>query len=617
MNAGLDDSVPAVWQGLPLTAGWIAAALLLVLLVYVVLLASGVRVRRRRGGRAENRSLRSTLTASLFLMTTLPMIALALVIVERSVDAQVRQQEARLSAAARGVANAADEILARHVGAVRGIARRIGERGTLDSDALGDSLAFGHRLYPDFLTMIVVGSDARVLAATQRVDGAITAARLAGATVGDRAYFQVPLATGEPFVSRVFEGRGFGNDPIVAVSAPYGHGTVRRFGIVEGSLDLGVFGGLRERFALGDTDLVIADDEGRVLYSTLPDRHPVLTTIDAARPFGTAGEQSERWLVTGATTAHGWLVATRSAMAPIIANARGDWLHAWAWVVAAILISSLLASVMASRVTRPLARLREAVESTDIDSIGQPAIQHNDAPREVSVLFEHLYAMRRRVSATYQRLQSALSAEGEAYDKLAAREAVIEEKSRQLERANATLRQISRTDTLTGLANRHALTEVVEIGWRTVARSGGTLAVIMIDIDFFKRFNDRYGHPSGDACLRRVADLLRGSAGRALDVVARYGGEEFVVILAGTDLDAAVEVAGRIRAAVEAAAFEHAGSPFGVVTVSAGVAAARPADGDRFEQTLEAADQALYLAKRTGRNRVNAADAGQSASGTF
>ena len=145
--------------------------------------------------------------------------------------------------------------------------------------------------------------------------------------------------------------------------------------------------------------------------------------------------------------------------------------------------------------------------------------------------------------------------------------------------------------------------------WLTANRLKGNrsgelpLALVMLDIDYFKGYNDRYGHLGGDECLRRVSSALEGALLRPGDNAARYGGEEIAVLLPMTDIAGASVIAERIRAEIEALSIEHAGSPFGVVTVSAGVASFMPPRANREPTDLvAAADAALYLAKKQGRN---------------
>jgi diguanylate cyclase (GGDEF)-like protein len=179
----------------------------------------------------------------------------------------------------------------------------------------------------------------------------------------------------------------------------------------------------------------------------------------------------------------------------------------------------------------------------------------------------------------------------------------VDERSQALAAANDRLEQLTRTDPLTGLANRRRLAEVLDDAWAQAGTTGEPVSAIMVDIDFFKQYNDRYGHLAGDACLQTVAAALAGSV-RDGDLVARYGGEEFAVVMAGADLEAACRVAERIRTAIAGLGEEHATSPSGFLTVSAGVAAAGPGGGVAKEGLIQLADERLYAAKRGGRNRV-------------
>lgn len=169
------------------------------------------------------------------------------------------------------------------------------------------------------------------------------------------------------------------------------------------------------------------------------------------------------------------------------------------------------------------------------------------------------------------------------------------------------LKKLSSHDSLTGLANRRSLDEVLEREFRRAARGQLSLAVLMIDIDMFKPFNDAYGHPAGDRCLVEVAHAMKGLVNRPGDLLARYGGEEFIVVLSDTDLEGAVAVARELRLGVYKRGIVHNLSAHGgVVTISQGIAAMVPTSGDKFEGLIAKADVALYAAKRAGRNRIAA-----------
>ncbi len=170
---------------------------------------------------------------------------------------------------------------------------------------------------------------------------------------------------------------------------------------------------------------------------------------------------------------------------------------------------------------------------------------------------------------------------------------------------NDRLLELTQIDTLTGLANRRHLDERLETaaGWSRVA--GEPIALLMIDVDHFKPFNDRHGHQEGDRCLARIAELAREQIRRQDDMLGRFGGEEFLAILMGTDLRGAEKVAERIRAAIEAEAIPHGGDGAGkTVGVSIGVAAGRIEEHRPIGDLLRRADDALYEAKGSGRNLV-------------
>ena len=175
------------------------------------------------------------------------------------------------------------------------------------------------------------------------------------------------------------------------------------------------------------------------------------------------------------------------------------------------------------------------------------------------------------------------------------------------ERADERNYVLAIRDELTGLANRRCLDEALISEWSRAKRTGRPLALIMIDVDLFKKYNDRYGHQWGDKCLRRVAQTLQASAQRAGDLVARYGGEEFLLILADMNLAAAQLLAETIRQGVLSLGLLHEDSPTGTVTISAGIAVLTRASYNSIDKLLHAADHALYHAKQCGRNQVKVA----------
>lgn len=181
------------------------------------------------------------------------------------------------------------------------------------------------------------------------------------------------------------------------------------------------------------------------------------------------------------------------------------------------------------------------------------------------------------------------------------------EAEERLATANRQLEIVAMQDGLTGLANRRHFDAVLDAELRRARRDATPLSLIMIDVDFFKRFNDRYGHVAGDACLQQIASAIKNVPGRPGDLVARYGGEEFAIILPNTAPAGALPVAERVRLAVRSSEIVHEENTDGIATISLGVATIAPERALRTaEELIKAADEALYRAKEGGRDQVRA-----------
>lgn len=174
----------------------------------------------------------------------------------------------------------------------------------------------------------------------------------------------------------------------------------------------------------------------------------------------------------------------------------------------------------------------------------------------------------------------------------------------ELREANQELQRLATLDGLTQLANRRKMDEFLELEWRRARREQIPISLILSDIDYFKLYNDTYGHQAGDDCLRAVARSMQACARRPMDLVARYGGEEFAVVLPNTDAEGAVFIAEKIRSAVHELGIPHCKSSSAeCVTVSCGVSSVIPYGDDSPEVLISLVDEGLYRAKRQGRNQ--------------
>lgn len=210
---------------------------------------------------------------------------------------------------------------------------------------------------------------------------------------------------------------------------------------------------------------------------------------------------------------------------------------------------------------------------------------------------------RKRIDAQEEALQiqkTLLQTQRQANEQLETR---VKERTEALEVAYGELKRLSQIDGLTNVKNRQSFDQALQSEWRRNRREVNDLSLLMIDADYFKRINDNWGHPAGDACLQHMANLFKSAVHRSGDTVARYGGEEFVLLLPATDLSGASRVAESVRKNVESTPFSWKGEII-PLTVSIGVASAKSNPSGNYEQLVQFADEALYAAKGAGRNTV-------------
>lgn len=250
----------------------------------------------------------------------------------------------------------------------------------------------------------------------------------------------------------------------------------------------------------------------------------------------------------------------------------------------------LLAWIVALLFMVGLAGFLEVVTLTAVMTVGYLAILNRLLARgeSVELTLEHFFVAAFFLVSLYA---------GAVFERL-------RNERRETGRLRSRLTELAATDVLTGLPNRGQLELLLLAELNELRRYGGECALAMIDVDFFKAYNDTWGHLAGDAALRELAELLRQRL-RASDVLVRYGGEELALVMKRTPRDEALRTVERLRAAVAAHPFARSGAESASLTISAGVAGA-PADATEYETLVRSADAALYEAKRLGRNRVEA-----------
>lgn len=548
---------------------------------------------------------------------------------QASVQAHIRSTTSRMC-------TAADVYIDKHHAAITALGASMSGIPLRAGAALHDRLANARRVYPGFLTMLVANQDGFVVSAAplRNPEGRDVLSLIT--QVNDRPYFVVPMRDRSTFVSEVFLGRGFGNDPIVAISAPIEDPAGRAIGVVEGSLDLSAFEKLvtPARVTPG-IDYLIVDGRDRVIYSggtsTLPSLTPIGESplLRAARiergnaPFTYDGEVAtsearDPRLAGKCSTDVGWTILVSQSLAPIRAESRRQYALALAWTAAALLVAVLISVAIARSVTRPIDTLSAAVSAFHPHGALPTIVRTGSEPAELALLLDRFNTMAHRANESDRSMNQALHESRETQAELARvlqtrefevhqRTAELAARSEELAAVNARLEQLANVDPLTGIANRRALMSAFDLASRNALRECLPVSILAVDVDHFKAYNDALGHPAGDQCLKQVAGALESVARRPLDAAGRTGGEEFVVVLYAVAGGTAVRLGEKLRRAVEALRIPHPGSPLGWVTVSVGVATIVPDSATETSDAMDLADTALYEAKRAGRNRVMSA----------
>jgi diguanylate cyclase (GGDEF)-like protein len=272
-------------------------------------------------------------------------------------------------------------------------------------------------------------------------------------------------------------------------------------------------------------------------------------------------------------------------------------------LVQSLLLAGVMMLVCNRLVTGHVRRIARHLAALNPSNLHQPlTLDRVDCGDELTLLVGGVNQLQGNLSDYLQRQQRYENELADHRDHLAE---MIQERTRELQAANVQLEALSRTDALTGLANRRHFDAVTQTEFLRAQRTGQPLCLLLCDIDFFKRYNDRYGHAAGDICLRIVANAMRDSLGRAGDLLARIGGEEFAILLPATAEPQARTLADRLCRTVETLRIEHeAAEGVSHVTLSIGVAQLDPTADAGFGLLFRHADQALYLAKGRGRNQV-------------
>lgn len=548
--------------------------------------------------------------AVLLLFALLPALLLGLALSAWYGRADARHAAAMLRSMADGSELALRGYLARHRDAVATIAAVPTLRAQFNASTLQPRLRLLRQMYPGMLTTFGATPDGQMLIAEPARDAAGRADYWRGVNLADRDYFRAALRNRAASVSGMLHSHshshGHGQGMLIGIAAPVFDARGKLLGVVGAVLDADKLQADLDQFAGRHDALALLDPQGRIVAASAAlnvrraaAAHDNPTLRHAlALPVGHVADvdPSPWWEQRGLreTLPQGWQVLAlgpRQFFAHALLLALG--LLALLLLMVALTLRLLVRSTT-RRLLTPVHALAEELSRFDPGSATELPPGVRDAPYELQPIVDAL-------EAHVALIQELLTQREET---LAEREHEIEQRTRELRRAVAALGESARTDALTGLTNYRGWRELAESLWREAQDGHGEIAAIACDIDHFKAYNDTYGHPAGDECLRRVATALRETLGSAARVLARSGGEEFMALFLPAPRRHTQELALAARAAVAALAIPHSGSAPGHVTLSLGFSVMLADPDARLDVLLRAADLALYRAKRNGRDQV-------------
>ena len=548
-------------------------------------------------------SLRRRLALGLVLTALLPALLFSGAMLWSQWQRDSSELMLRLDANARVNASLIDDFLESQQAGVRLLADQIAD----DQDVRGEDLARLLQIYPAMLRSLHVDAQGQLVSMRDtrlRVQPAITV------NVANEEWFKVPSSQFRAYISDAFRRPIFGNEVVVAVSAPLLRG--RQFdGVLQAAIPVESIARVSANsLSRRRLELLLLDRGNRVVYAgpglrwkPLDDAGPQGMALRAMAHTADRNGRAERRsdLLRQPGDAYVEAVTMRNQWTLVLVAPRAT-LTTPLWPRVLLLLGLLFVTLLGiawalwqqrQLLQRNIGFLLSSMRGYALGGVLEPTLARN-LPEELTPLADGIGDLGRRMNTAYSELQQVLNE----------REAVIEERTESLRQAAQKLGLISRTDAMTGCLNYRGFVDEGARLWQQFKTSGTPLGVLALDIDFFKSYNDHYGHLAGDGALRRFAGAVRSALLHADDVLARPGGEEFTVFLPGSTIEQAMLVAERVRLRVLDADIAHAKAPSGRLTVSVGVAVCQVGDRD-IEAVLHRADTALYRAKAAGRDQVS------------
>lgn len=545
------------------------------------------------------RSFKHQLNYLFSLLITSAMLISSLLYNHAYLSNQQQMAQLNLQDSISSLAKAADRYLANHQQAINNAARWMSLANT-DNDHWQSMLTRLNQTYPNFLTMLIADHKGELLHASP---ASILADKpKSSLNVSDRDYFREALYNQRNYVSDVFKGRGFGEDAIVAISAPVylNENYQRPQAIIEGSLDLSGFSEIEHSAMHRDAlSMVLTDAQGNIIYASPGLGLAPLTTFLFSNSGGyysmsmpmmnlknTASEVPE-YLYAQQELPNQWQLYLLKPFAPMVTMAQEQYLKTVAMLVLSLIITFTLSTLLAKSQTRTLELI--ARQFTQIDRRkNQPDWGDEEVSTEVQQLYNQLKSSQQELIRQQLDLEEQVAL-----------------RTFELEKANSELQKLAERDPLTGLYNRRYAQTQFKQAQHLCQRGDQAMALVLMDLDYFKQINDDYGHLGGDASLKTVANLLQKHFVRETDIVSRFGGEEFLLILPMCN---PLKVESHLKEFATKLRNAQITNPddgrIFSLTVSIGAVIANAGFSCKIESWIKRADNNLYRAKNAGRDKV-------------
>ncbi|WP_286263560.1 sensor domain-containing diguanylate cyclase [Thalassotalea atypica] len=536
------------------------------------------------------RSLRKQLIHSIVLITTFAVVASTLFISQGVIQYSQRNMVSILENSAVRYANVANLYIDNQIKVIQNTSRILSDQPLAQQQHVLNNV---QQEFSGFITMLVADSSGKVTAASP--DKLQTLIQTTDTWVTDRPYFIEAMKSQALYMSDVFQGRGFGDDIIVAISAPiYQDGNIS--GIIEGSIDLGQINELTTLiFENKHVNLVVTDHKDKVIFSSeglslVPLEPFTFEKVDDAsthprlRINNSTGEEYA-FIVKQLDT--GWHVYSLINYDVTIAEIEREYMVIFVSLMITLIFASIIANLFGRRLTRSLNFIIKQIRKYDDDQIEQFQPLYLDASIEVKELYNEFKANKAEMAKYQLHLEEQ-----------------VKIRTGELNSANEKLKSLALVDSLTQVNNRRFLDTNFTYIQKSAQRNTALMAVVMLDLDHFKVLNDTYGHLAGDECLIKIAGLLRDEFSRETDCVVRFGGEEFLIVVPYVTVAAIKQKLDALRQHIEHQQFTDSEGQSFSVTASFGALIADADFSTDVIKWVKIADRCLYQAKDNGRNTI-------------